>query len=329
MGRSLRNTLPAWLAALLLAACGGGGGGDGSSSSATPAAVASSPGQTANGEVDPATFEPNAPAPTGNTATDGFNWFNFRRQQIGLLPLARNAQIDQAALGHSNYQRINKEITHEQTTGKPGFTGVELIDRLDAAGYQFSAELGYASGEVISSTFNTSGSSAAEDLVAAIYHRFVIFEPMFKEAGAGAATVAGGNTYFTTDFAANGLDKGLGKGQIVVYPYTGQQGVARSFMSDNEAPDPVPNRNEVGYPISVHADIQSIIEVQEFTVRAHDGGSTLPARLLASATDPLTMTSAAAIVPLSPLDAGKVYDVQFNGRVDGTPVTRSWSFTTR
>lgn len=328
MGRSLHHTLPALLAALLLAACGGGGGGDDKTAVSSGGESQTETAASSTTAAELIASEPNAPTVTGNTATDGFNWFNFRRQQIGVQQLARNGRVDAAAQGHSDYQRVNNVITHEQTPGKPGFTGIELGDRLAAAGYEFSPSGGYAYGEVISSTFSTSGIEAAEDLIAAIYHRFVIFEPMFKEAGAGAATVTGGNTYFTTNFTANGLNTGLGSGKLVIYPYADQNNVARNFMSDNEEPDPVPDRNEVGYPISIHADIMGNVTVSEFSVRPR-GGATLPVRLLSSAGDPQTPSSAAAIVPLSPLSPKTTYDVQFSGTVDQQPVSRSWSFTTR
>ena len=50
----------------------------------------------------------------------------------------------------------------------------------------------------------------AEDLIAAIYHRFVIFDPVFLQVGAGAATVRNGPTYFTTNFVTDRLDVGAG-----------------------------------------------------------------------------------------------------------------------
>lgn len=314
MARPLRMLVPPLLAALLLTACGGSGG-DGNSSASQPATSISA-------------LEDNAPALTGNTATDGFNWFNFRREQLGVPKVARNARIDAAAQGHSEYQKANSSITHDQIAGRPGFTGATVGDRLAEANYQFTPGASYAYGEVISATSDTSGVSAAEDLIAAIYHRFVIFEPMFKEAGAGAATIPGGLTYFTTNFSANGLSDVLGQGSVVTYPFVNQRYVPRNFYSDNEAPDPVPNLNEVGYPISVHADINSTVTVQSFTVRPR-GGSPLGVQLLTRATDTNTPASVAAIIPLNPLAAGTIYDVQFSGTVDGDAVTRTWSFTTQ
>lgn len=314
------------LAALLLNACGGGGTSSSTSTAITdPAApvLTVAPGAPSTAPV----ASPNAPQLTGNTATDGFNWFNYRRQLLGEPALTRTTAIDTAAQSHSQYQQVNNTITHEQTVGKAGFTGVLLPDRLTAAGFRFSRP-SYAYGEVISSTSDASGVNAAEDLITAIYHRFAIFEPMFRLAGAGSAVSSSGRTYFTVDFAADGLTPALGSGKFLVYPVDGQQGVPALFFSDFESPDPVAGRNQVGYPISIHADITSTVAVTSFTVRSR-GGNVLPSQLLAHVSDPQTPASAAALIPLDVLGAGTTYDVQFAGTVDGTAVTRAWSFTTR
>ena len=306
-------SLTAVLLAAVLSACGGGSG-DGTMTSA--------PSTPSLQQL------PGAPAFSGDTARDGYDWINYRRSQAGLPVLARNAQIDTAALAHSNYQRLNNTVTHSETAGLPGFTGAQLSDRLAAAGYVLTAP--YAYGEVISATSDTSGFYQAEQLIAAIYHRFVIFEPVFKEAGAGAATTSGGYTYFTCDLAANnGYGPGLGSGNLTTYPVSGQTQVPANFFSDNESPDPVPNQNEVGYPISVHADIDSTVLVQSFTVHPHSGGANLSVRMLTHDTDSDTPQSAAAIIPLAVLNAATMYDVSFSGSVDGVAITRSWSFTTQ
>ena len=308
----------AWLATLLavalIAGCGGGGGG---SDNTTASTQTSSPTETG------------APQPTGNMANDGFNWFNFRRQQMGLATMARNGQIDTAALNHSTYQAQNSTITHDEVAGRRGFTGVSVLDRLRAAQVTFSAS-NYAYGEVISSTPDTNGVNAAEDLITAIYHRFVIFEPKFLEAGAASTTAGSGYTYFTTDFATRTLSRnGLGSGKLVVYPFSNQQNLPTVFFSDQEQPDPVPDRNEVGYPVSVHADITSTITVQSFTINPR-GGAVLATKLLKKETDTeITEPSVAAIIPLAVLQPQTVYDVRFVGSVDNVPVNLAWSFTTR
>ena len=305
---------------------GGCGGGSSSSTAATQIAVSPASLSTPASTTVPIT-EAGAPVATGNTATDGLNWFNFRRQQLGEPVLARTPAIDVAALGHSQYQQANDTITHVQVVGKPGFTGVALTDRLSAANYRF-VNGSYAYGEVISSTIDQSGFNAAEELITAIYHRFAIFEPEFRQAGVGSAVSASGRTYLTVDMTVDGLSPTFGKGGFVVYPMSGQQGLPSVFSSDAESPDPVPNQNLVGYPISIHADITSVVQVQTFTVRPRNG-AVMQVVLLARASDPLTPASAAAIIPLSVLTAATVYDVQFSGTVDGVAVSRSWSFTTR
>jgi hypothetical protein len=152
---------------------------------------------------------------------------------------------------------------------------------------------------------------------------------VFKEIGTGAATTSAGYSYFTSDFTANnGYGPGIAVGTVAVWPYRGQAQVQANFFSDYESPDPVANVNEVGYPISVHANINSTVKVQSFTVRPR-GGAVLNVKLLANISDPETPRSAAAIVPLSPLAAGTTYDVSFVGSVDGLGVTENWSFTTK
>ncbi|MEO8600288.1 MAG: CAP domain-containing protein [bacterium] len=319
--------VPTILLSLALAACGGS---DSSRQTATSTDSAKNSQQLAQ--------EASAPQVSGNMATDGLNWFNFRRQQMGMPKLARNSLIDTASQGHSEYQKRNNIITHDQTSGKDGFTGVDLQARLSKANYNLVPR--YAIGEVIAKTGYTYGFTAAEALITAIYHRFVIFEPMYKEAGAGYATADSAYTYFTTDLVANnGLGDGLGVGNFAVYPVDGQKNLPNNFFSDSEEPDPVPNQNEVGYPISIHADITRKITVQNFTIQSR-GGTPLSVLLLKSTSDTNTPSSAASIIPLAPLAANTTYDVAFSGGIcslndqgicssANTAISKNWSFTTK
>lgn len=341
----VRMILAGCVTALALTACGGGGGG---SSTEQPPPVGNTPQQPTQPAIPeplplpppltPAPVAPGAPLLTGNIALDGREWINFRRTQVGMVTLARSTVIDIAAQGHSEYQRVNNSITHDQTPGRQGFTGATLADRLQSAGYVFNTSRSRAYGEVISATNNGSGQYMAEELITAIYHRFVIFEPVFKEIGTGAATTGAGYNYFTANFTANnGYGTGLPRGQVAVWPFSGQTAVPRNFFSDTEQPDPLPpckenpvpgcGLNEVGYPISVHANIDTTIQVTSFSVRPR-GGAEMAVRLLTNANDTHTGRSSAAIVPLTPLAVRTVYDVSFTGTVGDTPVSRTWSFTT-
>jgi len=270
-----------------------------------------------------------APVLTNNIATDGRAWLNYRRTQIGMSALTQNTTIDKAAQGHSDYQRVNNVVTHDQTRGKTGFTGVTLEDRLKNAGYSFGSP--NAIGEVIAATQNQTGFYMAEELITAIYHRFVIFEPVFQEVGSGSAANSSGYAYFTANFVTNnGYGPGLASGTLAAWPINGQTGVPLEFASDSEAPDPVPDLNVVGYPISVHTNLTRKLTVQSFTVRARNSNTNLSTRLLVQGQDAETkIGSVAAIIPLSPLVAKTVYEVSFSGAIDGTAVSKNWSFTTK
>lgn len=310
MARTLRTTT--WSSLLLLAlltACGGG------SDNNTPAASSALP------AAQP--VEVGAPQATGNTATDTFNWFNFRRKQAGAPSVARNGALDVAAQGHSIYQQQNAVITHVQRAGNPGFTGVTLGDRLQAAGYNFTR-----AGEVLVATGSPQGGAPAEALLAAIFHRFIVLEPRFRDVGMGAASVTDGYTYVTADFATNGPAAALPPGSVIAYPFAGQQHIATTFYSDREAPDPVPDRDAVGYPVSVQAGLDSTLTVESFTIAPH-GQAPLAVQMLTNALNSEVPASAAAIIPLNILAPATTYDVQFVGRANGGPVSLSWSFTTQ
>jgi uncharacterized protein YkwD len=313
-----KSIVAAFVTALALAACGGSD--NGNANGATGSSGGASTGFSGQ--------DASAPVLTNNIANDGFNWINYRRAQAGVGALARNNMLDRSAQAHSDYQRMNGTVTHSEDSAKPGFTGATVEARVQAAGYTLVPA--YASGEIIAATANNSGFYMAEQLVTAIYHRFVMFEPLFKDMGAGAAAGTDKYTYFTTNLGATrGYSAGLPSHTIVSWPVNGQTGVETTFASDYEEPDPVPDRNEVGYPISIHANLTETVAVQSFTVHAR-GGANLPTRLLAKGQDPnTTMSSVAAIVPLSPLAANTTYDVSFSGTVGSAAVSKTWSFTTK
>lgn len=270
--------------------------------------------------------EVGAPVITGDVATDGFNWFNFRRQQAGLTTLKRNSSIDRAAAAHAHYQQTNNVVTHDETPGQPGFTGADSLQRLRAAGLQLNPS-GYSDGEVIAATGGSDGFAAAEGLMAAVYHRFIILQPVFNEAGAGTATRIGGYTWLNVNFILN-QPASTKTARLIVWPFPQQQNVRVNFFSDQESPDPVLQNDEVGYPVSVHADMEANLQVTSFTIRPA-GGVPLATRLLDANTDPETPTSAAAIIPLAVLSAATNYEVEFIGTLDGSVINRRWMFTTR
>ncbi|CAN7165874.1 CAP domain-containing protein [Massilia sp. LjRoot122] len=319
-----RSLIAALVAASTLAACGGGGSDSTGGAVASPTAVTPPPTTSTPSTVPDAS----APTATNDIAIDGRNWINYRRAQAGVPAVTENVLINRAALGHSEYLRINNLMSHDQVAGKQGFTGATLKDRLNAAGYTIPAT-GYAYGEVISAATNGTGFFMAEELITAIYHRFVMFEPKFRELGTGAAINSSSRyNYFTADFATrNGFGPGIAANTVVTWPFNGQTGVVPNFFSDTEEPDPVAGINNVGYPVSVHANIDAPVTMQTFTIRPR-GGANLQVQVVNSSAT-ASQRTAIAIVPLAPLQAATTYEVSFSGTVNGAPVTRDWSFTTR
>ncbi len=295
----------------LLATCSGGDGGSSTGTSATQLVAQ----------------ESGAPVATGEVASDGLAWINYRRAQAGLQALTRNAQLDRAAAAHAGYQQLNNLISHDEDPARPGFTGATPTERLRATGYPLQSQA-QADGEVIAATAEPDGFAAAEGLLGAIYHRYLMLEPRFDIAGAGDAHRGGGYYWLNVNFVASRSSTGLGPSRIVVWPLPDQRGVNTRFFSDQETPDPVAGRNAVGYPVSLHASLGTLLQVGRFIIRER-GGRELRVAQLDGRSDDETPLSAAAIIPLARLRGGVQYEVEFSGTVDGVAVERRWSFMTK
>lgn len=271
--------------------------------------------------------ETGAPTATGDVAADGVRWLNYRRVQAGMPALRRDLQLDLAAERHANYQQLNDVVTHEEDGSHAGFVAATASERLRAAGFPLLTT-SFADGEVIAATGTPDGFAAVEGLLGAIYHRYVVLEPMFNAVGAGAAHRAGSFHWLTMNLVGIKGSTGIAKASIAVWPLPSQTKVRTNFFSDQETPDPVPQVDEVGYPVSVHANMNTLLRVDRFTLSDPDG-KPVEVRQLDAEADPDTPSSAAAIIPLQPLRGGTTYSVSFAGRVDGQAVERRWQFTTR
>jgi hypothetical protein len=248
---------------------------------------------------------------------------NLTRQQVGLSAVSLNNNLNQAAQAHADYLQTNLNgISHDETPGLPGFTGAAPSARLTAAGYGWSTMNEVISGGV------ASGQDAVRGLVQAIYHRFGILAPSVAEAGIGIGTAAGKWPNVVIDFGATVSNAvTMPAGWLGTYPVQGQTDVTRDFFSDTEVPDPVPNLNRVGYPVSIHAGANDTLSVSSFSLKPV-GGSVLDVRLLANPADTHVPASAAAIVPVLPLAYGTSYQADFSGTRNGQTVSLSWTFTT-
>ena len=160
-GRPIAPGAIAACAALTLAACGGGDGGSGSTSgtgstqagnatqsatqSATQPAASGQAGAPTTGGTDRGcyTVSGNAAAPVtgavallpargngvsgyqvlGDPRSAGLCYANYRREQVGLAPLTARDALNTVAQSHTAYMLANNTLTHDETSGKPGYTG--------------------------------------------------------------------------------------------------------------------------------------------------------------------------------------------------------------
>jgi uncharacterized protein YkwD len=175
--------------------------------------------------------------------TASLNLVNSIRTAVGVTPLTLNESLNKAAQAHANYQEIDKQMGHFEVAGKPGFSGVDIGSRLSAFGYNYSAY-----GETVAPT-TASPAGAAQTLIDAPFHRFILLMPPFREAGIGVT-----NGYTVIDSAAGKGINTSSDGTLVYYPYNGQSNVPTSWWA-YETPNPLQYYGKagtkVGYPITV------------------------------------------------------------------------------
>jgi hypothetical protein len=152
-------------------------------------------------------------------------------------PLVFNLQLIDAARKHSHYIILNS-MTHDETPGKPGFTGASPGDRLKAAGYPgggFGENIFRDAGNPWTSHvgFTVDGGAGPGGMQPGRGHRANMISPGFREIGVGAlphdgrlavthdfsnrsaARLVGGVVY--VDLDGNGsYDPGEGKGGVVI-----------------------------------------------------------------------------------------------------------------
>lgn len=323
------------LVASMLAACGGGGGG-GNSSTGTSSNSGSGTGTTpavsaAITLLPPATTSIPAYTPTGDVATDSFDWLNNVRQSMSLHLLTSNSAVTQASQNHANYLVANDMSGHYETAGLTDFTGIDPFTRVSAL-YSTSMV-----GEVVvawSGSFPDS-LGAVEALFDAPFHRIGMLSD-YSVAGAAYATGSlPGNALvpysaMNIDLASNAGT--LAENQFVVYPYSGQQGAGYQWIA-NESPNPFNNDpgyigDTVGYPVTLQGKSSDALTISSFAISSN--GSNIPCLEVDPATANIgsELLGAAMCIPYQPLQPGTPYSATVSGTKNGQSFTVSWTWTT-
>ena len=227
--------------------------------------------------------------------------------------------IQKASNNHASYVQLNGgTLTHNETSGKPGFTGVNFWDRMAAAGFKGP---GSAMFEVIHSLGDGHGSILGESgWINTLYHRIPFVSFGAKGYGFGNNT----GKWATVDFSSGGANPG---GAVIsTWPVDGDTGIWTTFRCASEIPNPLPGQTNAGYPISLTGAKALVIASQSMT----KSGTDVPLVVLTKATDGagLIPDTQVYFIPKAPLTTSTRYDVKVKGTVGGTPFDMAFSFST-
>ncbi len=249
---------------------------------------------------------------------------------------------------------------HYEDPTWPGYTGHAPWERHAYAGY--TGPLVSAAGEILNGlpweTTNgvDTGTMCVNNLLNTWYHRVSLLSQQMDVGIAlipydSTLQILGTNQTTTLKVATcavefGALDKvqALPAGALVVYPVDGATGAATGFYG--EMPNPVPdltvNGAAAGSPITVMAG-GKLLTVDQFTLTA-GANSPVAVRILVEPKSVIGSTTAvvsdpnqgfvgseyvAAAFPLTALSAGTTYTATFKGKIDGTVISKTWSFTTK
>ena len=335
-----KTTLIALAVSLLLAACGGGGGGGGSSTPVvTTPPVVTPPVPTPTSDLQ--TTVPALTYAAGSQEAAFVNAYNDFRSTLGLGKLAQDARLDLAAQNHVKYHALNTDLNlfatdaktgrpvfHIEDPVRPGFTGIQEVDRAAFAKYTG----GYV-GESAAFSNGRGAVAAFNDLVATVYHRAGLMFQFPRDIGVAIGTDSLQSVVMEYGYQSKGQFNA--PDYFGVYPADKQTAV--SLVTARELPSPFPEitqdqfETKTSYPINVVSAANTTLTVSTFTVTAAGDAAPLSARILTKSNDPNKYLEAntAYLVGNAPFKPATVYTVVFSGSVNGTVINKTWSFTTR
>ncbi|RLA68208.1 MAG: hypothetical protein DRQ78_01695 [Epsilonproteobacteria bacterium] len=290
-------------------------------------------------------------------------YLNEIRQAMSMQSLNLNSELKSAAQAHANYLIANDEVSHNETQGRHYFTGTKLANRTAYAGF-FSAQ---ASENL--STQHYDGKESVNGLLSAIYHRFGFLSPNIDLLGVGATqsdtdsqksafVYVMGNDGLNDlckqkSFASSGryvykvcandkhriqesiYNKIVAKSKknnpkIILYPYDGEEEVPPAFYQ--ESPDPLPQYEVSGFPISIEFNDYFFKEVHVLSFRLYtqEGKEIHNVLLMDKASDPHQRFTSHqyALFPLERLDYQQKYKAQVLYETAGKEHSITWNFTT-
>ncbi|BBW98756.1 stalk domain-containing protein [Geobacillus subterraneus] len=252
---------------------------------------------------------------------EALNYINDIRKKIGLKPVTLNPFLIKAAENHAKYLQLNN-ITfiegvsnHDEISGKKGYTGKTVIDRVKVVG---GSELLYSrAGELISYN-KKSMISAINNLLDAPFHRASLVDPQLMSIG---ISLVGSNVVIvTSDF------EDWTNNEESIYPYDGQTNVEIEFIGKTENPNPLKefNLEKSGYVVSFVPSSDYVIGNISGKI-VDSKGKEVPAFFKED-----WNTYIFFLFPKAPLLKNEKYTVTFTytDEMEGITRTKTWSFTT-
>jgi len=300
-----------------------------------------------------------------NTTKEGLIYLNMLRVNSGLIPLKENTTLSKAAKSHAKYLILNQHNGHYEEKGKYAYTGKTPSERVVKAGYPSRVTM-----ENLSLNTKTQKKSI-DNLFSAIYHRFVFLNLEKDEIGLGDYQTKKKRRIkraYVYDLASSSIsnlcnrEHTIGNGQyymkgvcnmsekkiprvlfrekkslislqndaIILYPYAGQKEVYPAFY--NESPDPLPNYEVSGFPISVqfNPSVYQNVKLKLFKLYDDRGNEIKNTKILQANNDinHLFTKLEFALMPLARLEYAKRYKIVFEALADGNKVKKVWEFET-
>jgi uncharacterized protein YkwD len=275
------------------------------------------------------------------------NYLNKLRQGAGLIPFASNPILNKASKNHALYLMDNASYGHYEEANKSGFTGTFAAQRVKHEGYHTQLII-----ENVSSN-NRNYKESIDGLFAAIYHRLAFLDFQGDEIGISIQQNQNNKskTAFVYNIGSSALNQlykhsknpsqkalnnalnthKLANSKIVTYPFDQQSDVPPVFF--NELPDPLPNHDVSGFPISISFNQALFNDIKFLNFELFNSkGKRIENTLTHTAkTDPNKRLNKFSFVlfPLDRLEWNSDYSVKFSAIVDKKLIEKKWSFKTR
>jgi uncharacterized protein YkwD len=247
---------------------------------------------------------------------------NAYRRLAGVGPLAAHPALNRAAVNHATYYMLNAagdpdlrgSGLHNETPGRPGFTGADIGARIRGAGYEGRWNEGMALlGDPV---------RAVDVFMRLVNHRLPILDPAYTEAGYGGGregrTVVDVLTY-------GGPYRGGPAPEWIAWPPDGLPGAPTSYDGNETSPAFPGASYPVGAAITLKYTGAGTLALTEAHLAGPDGHDLL---VLTRLSYNMITRNVAVVAAQRPLAPHTRYSVRLAGTIDGRAWSRAWSFTT-